>query len=97
MICMRTVQHCLTMGGEHSDANHIALMLDCADICRTSADFMLRNSPRHGQVCGLCAQVCEQCAADCERIAGSDSMMQDCIQCCRECSDSCREMAGIAM
>lgn len=94
MICMRTVQHCLSMGGQHADPNHIVLMLDCADICRTSADFMLRSSPRHTQVCGLCAQTCDQCAMDCERIAGGDSMMMDCVRCCRECAAACRQMAS---
>lgn len=96
MICMRTVQHCLTMGGKHADPNHIGLMLDCADICRTSADYMLRNSPRHHQTCNLCSTVCTECADDCERMAGGDQMMMQCAQICRQCAESCRMMAGHA-
>lgn len=41
-ICLETVMYCLQKGGAHADAAHIRLVLDCADICRTSADFLLR-------------------------------------------------------
>ncbi len=40
-ICTETANHCLTLGGAHADAAHIRLLLDCAEICQTSADFML--------------------------------------------------------
>jgi hypothetical protein len=93
MSCMRTVQHCLTMGGAHADPNHIGMMLDCADICRTSADFMLRNSPNHSKICRVCGEICMKCADDCERIAGRDSMMLECAKMCRQCAESCRNMA----
>ncbi|HEY0867254.1 MAG TPA: four-helix bundle copper-binding protein [Fimbriimonas sp.] len=93
MICMRTVQHCLTMGGDHATPDHIGMMLDCADACRTSADFMLRNSPNHMLMCSLCAQICDQCAMDCEHLANGDPMMQECAAKCRQCMESCRKMS----
>ncbi len=46
-VCLEMVTHCLQMGGRHAEASHIRLLLDCVEICRTSADFMLRGSPRH--------------------------------------------------
>jgi hypothetical protein len=49
--CTETLQHCLTKGGRHVGAGHIRLLLDCADICRTFADFMLRGSELYPQVC----------------------------------------------
>jgi hypothetical protein len=52
-ICTETVTHCLMMGGEHAAAEHIGLMLDCAQICQTSADFMLRMSHFHHQTCAV--------------------------------------------
>jgi hypothetical protein len=91
--CAETVMHCLQMGGEHAEAGHIRLLLDCAEICQTSANFMLRMSEHHGHVCGLCAEICDQCAQDCERF-GDDEMMQQCAAACRSCADSCREMAA---
>lgn len=95
-ICLSTVRYCLTMGGEHAEAGHIGLMLDCADICATSADFMLRNSPMHGLTCGVCADVCLACAESCEQFAG-DAQMEMCAEVCRRCADSCREMANMVM
>lgn len=93
-ICLQTVGHCLEMGGNHAEAAHIRMLLDCAEICQTSANFMLRNSTFHPQVCGVCAEICEQCAVDCERF-GTDAMMQQCAQSCRRCAESCRRMAAM--
>lgn len=92
-ICVETTQHCLEMGGKHASAEHIALMLDCAQICDTSADFMLRGSPRHHLTCGVCAEVCAKCADECERLADGDQQMMECAEQCRVCATSCREMA----
>jgi hypothetical protein len=94
-ICAETVAYCLEQGGRHAEPAHIRLLLDCADICRTSADFMLRGSELHGYTCGICAAICELCAQDCERF-GDDEMMRRCAEACRSCADSCRQMASIA-
>jgi hypothetical protein len=94
-VCTETVTHCLQMGGDHAEPNHIRLLLDCAEICQTSANFMLRMSDLHGETCGVCAIVCERCAEDCERF-GDDEMMKQCAEACRSCAQSCREMAGMA-
>ncbi len=47
-ICTETAAHCLHMGGPHAEAAHIRLLLNCAQICAASADFMLRTSHFHG-------------------------------------------------
>lgn len=45
-ICLNVASnHCLEKGGEHVAPEHFRLMLDCAEICATEANFMLRNSP----------------------------------------------------
>src|SRR3954462_10847490 len=93
-ICVRTLSHCLQMSGKHAEHKHIRLLQDCIQICQTSADFMLRNSPLHPYTCAVCAEVCERCADDCERIDASDQMMQRCAEVCRTCAQSCRSMAG---
>ena len=94
-ICLETVTHCLQIGGKHAEASHIRLLLDCAGICRTSADFMLRGSDLHALTCGACAQVCERCAEHCEQMGGGDAMMTRCAEACRRCAGSCRRMAGM--
>ena len=93
--CLETVTHCLQMGGKHAEPNHIRLLMDCAEICQTSANFMLRMSDFHTDTCGVCADVCERCAEDCDRF-GDDEMMQECAESCRSCAESCRNMAGMA-
>jgi hypothetical protein len=94
-ICLETVNHCLQMGGKHAEAGHIRLMLDCAEICQTSANFMLRRSEVHGRTCGVCAEVCRRCAEDCERFS-DDEQMTACAEMCRRCSSSCEEMSRMA-
>ena len=93
-ICLALVNHCLERGGKHADPAHIAMLLDCAEICQTSANFMLRSSERHHLTCRVCAEVCRVCADDCERMAEGDEMMQQCADQCRRCQESCERMAA---
>jgi hypothetical protein len=93
-MCVETIQHCLQMGGKHADPIHIRLMLDGAEICQTSANFMIRGSDLHIYTCAVCAEVCELCAQDCERVGPGDEMMARCAELCRRCSASCRQMAA---
>jgi len=92
-VCLITVAHCLGMGGEHAERDHIRLMLDCAQICQTSADFMLRGSGLHARTCAVCAEVCALCAEDCSRFP-EDRQMKACVEACRVCAASCRRMAS---
>ncbi|TBN47189.1 four-helix bundle copper-binding protein [Pseudomonas sp. BGI-2] len=82
--------HCLEAGGKHLEAEHFRLMINCAEICQTSANFLLSGSIFHHHVCGVCAEICEACAKSCEQVGG----MEDCVRACRECAESCRKMAG---
>ena len=93
VLCTATVTHYLEQGGKHADASHIRLLLDCADICQTSANYMTRGSELHTRTCGVCAEVCDECAAACEEMA-DDAQMQACAQACRTCAESCRRMAA---
>lgn len=79
---------CLEMGGAHIEPHHFRLMLNCAEICQTSANFMLSKSPLHAAVCDVCAQVCEACAQSCDEVEG----MSECATQCRKCATSCHEM-----
>lgn len=94
-ICLETAVYCLTKGGKHAEARHIQALLDCAQICTTSADFMIRHSDLHGRTCGLCAEACKRCAESCEAFGG-DAQMKRCAEVCRRCAESCEEMAGHA-
>ena len=95
-ICLETLAHCLSRGGEHASAGHVRALLDCAQACDASRDFMLRGSPLHGRACSVCAEACERCAESCEAIGDGDEQMARCAEECRRCAESCREMAGAA-
>lgn len=91
-VCLSTVAYCLEQSGQHAGESHITLLLDCADICHTSADFMLRGSDEHGRICAACAAVCQRCAEDCDQFLG-DEVMHACADGCRTCADLCEQMA----
>ena len=92
-VCLESITHCLQMGGEHAAPEHIQMLIACAEICDTSARFMLLGSQHHARTCDVCAEVCEACAQDCERLS-SDDLMQRCAEICRVCAASCRQMAA---
>lgn len=94
-ICVETINHCLSMGGEHANAEHIGLLQTCAEICTTSANAMLRGTHAHTATCRACAEICRMCAEHCERMAGSDETMRQCAEACRRCADSCSAMASM--
>lgn len=94
--CLALIPHCLEMGGEHASVSHQRMLMDCAEACQTSANFMLRGSQLHTRTCGVCAEACERCATDCERLANGDEHMLACARICRECATECRTMASQA-
>ena len=84
------MNHCLEAGGRHVEPGHFKLMMACAEICRTSAHFMLINTPHHKHTCAECAEICEECARNCDGLDG----MEECVKRCRACAESCRRMAA---
>jgi hypothetical protein len=82
--------HCLEQGGPHAEKGHLTLMLNCADLCGTTAAFMLAGSTLHAEVCAVCARVCGACAQSCRQLDG----MESCVQACERCMRSCNEVSG---
>ena len=92
--CLDNVSHCLDKGGMHAASAHITLLLDCAQMCATSADAMTRHSAQHALTCRACAELCRACAASCETM-GDDAMMRACAEECRRCAERCENMAAM--
>jgi hypothetical protein len=90
-ICLQVVVYCLRQGGRHAEVGHSTTVLDCADMCATSANFMLRESTMHRRTCEVCAEVCDACAKSCDQFP-NDDVMRRCAEECRRCAESCREM-----
>ena len=93
-VCIETMTHCLDQGGDHAAARHIGALLDCAQTCDASRDFMLRGSELHISMCGVCADACERCAKSCVSLAEDDEVMRNCAEVCRRCAETCRSMSG---
>ena len=88
-VCLRTAtQPGLELGGKHTEARHFRLMLDCAQICQTTADFLLRGSAVCDILCGTCALVCEACARSCEETGDLD----ECLWAARRCAEACHSL-----
>lgn len=87
------MNHCLDTGGDHVAPQHFRLMADCAAMCATAADFMLRGSEFHAGSCTLCADICDACATSCATLDG----MQTCVAACLACAASCRVIATSAL
>ncbi len=92
-ICLLTKNYCLTKGGRHLDVQHLRALMDCEQLCRVSADFMLRESKLHSQICNACAEACLVCAQSCESLGAEDDLMTTCASICRQCAESCQEMS----
>jgi hypothetical protein len=93
-ICEETKAHCIRTGGRHVEAEHLGTLADCIRLCEMSANFMLRTSELHGEVCRVCAEACERCARSCEQVDKNDEVMRRCAEECRRCAASCRQMAA---
>ena len=84
--CMQAAEK-YRQGGDQSQ---VYMLLDCADICLTTAHFLEHNSPLSGYVCQACSQVANHCANMCEQMGESD-----CANACRNCAESCENLTKL--
>lgn len=90
-LCLQTaLNHCLELGGKHIDSEHYRLMMNCAELCQTSANFQIGSSQFSAHLCRVCAEICNACAKSCQQIGG----MENCVQACLKCAASCEQMAS---
>ena len=87
-----TLQHCIASGGEITEVNLVGLLLDCAELCQTSANYMLRGSPYHVITCAAAAELCRACEEAC-RAVSNDEQLTHCADVCAGCADVCDRMA----
>lgn len=95
-ICLETVAYCLQQGGRHADAAHIRVLLDCAEICQTAANFMCSGSGFAARLCLLCADVTE-CCAEVLELLSDDTTLTACADACRRCAASCQRVGEAAL
>ena len=93
-VCTTTATYCMQQGGMHAELTQLLALLDCAEMCRVSANFMLRGSASHLSTCALCQEICTTCAESCEQIP-EDDVLRRCAEECRACAEACERMTGI--
>lgn len=91
-VCTMTLQHCIASGGDITEVNLVGLLLDCAELCQTSANYMLRGSPYHVITCAAAAELCRACEEAC-RAVSNDEQLTHCADVCAACADVCDRMA----
>ena len=88
-VCLLTAQdYDPRLSDKPINRNHFRLILSCAEICQTFANFQGNNSPFQARLCQICLEVCEACAVGCERVGG----MLACVAACRDCAEKCQKM-----
>jgi hypothetical protein len=92
VVTTMTAQYCLAKGGDLSDVSMVGVLLDCAEISQTSANFMLRGSPFHTLTCGACAEICRTTAEACRQMASNDEHLTHCAEVCEHCAEHCAMM-----
>lgn len=90
-VCLQTLAYCLKQDGEYLKPKHLKNLMDCAQICMVSADFMSRDSELQKAVSEVCANACLACAESCEQFA-DDQTLRLCADICRQCEESCGQM-----
>ncbi len=95
--CTICADACLSEKHVESLVKCIRLDLDCADVCRVTAQLLTRPSHRDAPALKAqleaCIQICKACADEC---AGHGSMehCRMCAQICRDCVLACERMAA---
>lgn len=91
LACDRCLAACLHETSVQDMARCIALDIDCAEACRTTAAFLARGSELANYMCKMCEEICEACGDECGKHAAAHC--QDCASACRRCAEECRRLA----
>jgi len=94
-VCQETLAYCLATGGAHAEAARVLLLMDCAALCRLSADLLLRGSELADQACTVGAEAAARCARALTPLAG-DPRVQACIEACLRCASSYKQLSAPA-
>lgn len=92
--CHDVCQEVMIVASESADPAQTAIittLLDCAEMCQTAKNLMLRASALHLTACRACGEAAERCAEACETLASQDYAA--CARECRRCAQACAEMA----
>jgi len=92
-VCMELASYSLKLQGYYSELGHIRVLYDCAKMCDTTVEFLLRGSEMRSNVAALCAEAARRCARDCARF-DYDQRMLACAAVCERCAELCGVLAS---
>lgn len=88
--CFDCYRGCFAMACSLDGTSHVrqaALLLDCAELCRTLTELALRGSPYARHLAAVCDDACRVAASICRQY--DDSAAIECAQVCGECALAC--------
>ncbi len=92
-VCTETLGYCTDKGGALAAPELLRRLRDCAELCRVSAEFLLRGSELAARLCALTAQAAAACAQTCATIPG-DAQLHACQDACLRCAASCKAVTA---
>jgi len=94
--CAACADACLAEEMEHDLTDCIRMNLDCADICRATAQSLVRQTQPDWSLLYLqtdaCRAACATCAAICEHHAEMHEHCRICAEACRQCEEACDKL-----
>ena len=99
LVCIVCADACLGEADVKAQVKCIRLNLDCAAVCRLTAELLARPSRRDEPALraqlDACIRICTACADECGRHGAMG--MEHCAVCadaCRACASACQKMAA---
>ena len=89
--CNFCASSCLKEEHVHMMTACISNNMDCADVCRTAAVLLARESKHGRHLLKECIEICEACATECEKH--DHDHCRACAKACRDCAEACKAAA----
>ena len=88
---MECMKMCLNEPDVSARKNCIAMLNECACICKLAASFMAGDAKYAMDLCKLCSTICDDCAKECDMF--DDDHCPKCAEECRKCANECNMMS----
>jgi hypothetical protein len=82
-VCEWTASLCLQEISTRPSGRCVSFTLDCAEVCRLTANLLLRYSHLTTAMCFACIEACEACVDECGRFEGVH--YERCVARCKGC------------
>ncbi len=94
-ICVAACNFCASSCLKEDDvkmmAHCISNNIDCAEICRTTAILLARDSKHAKHLMKECIEVCMACVEECSKH--EHEHCKACAKACSECAEACKAAA----